>query len=166
MIGFLEARKGHYNFLNSHMDIIAEARIKVGIIGEGPERDRLERFIHESNLKQLIFLLGNREDYGSFMSSAKVIVHPSVGSEDMPLVIIEALARGCVILSSKVAGLSQYLTDGVNAVFLTETPDFYSLLNDESYRLFLSDNAINLYSTTFSKQKYVRRWIEVIEGRT
>lgn len=165
MIGFLEVRKGHYDFLTRYKSEIIRRNLKVGIIGDGPEKRRLENLIFENNLKTHVTLLGPRKDYASFMSSAKVIVHPSIGSEDMPLVIIEALARGCVILCSKVAGLSQYLTDGENAVFLKDNIDFQALLNEQFYRQRLAENAIELYKRTFSKEKYIVRWLEVIMER-
>ena len=104
MIGYLEKRKGHLQFLNDFYKQILKYDLKVAIIGGGPEFDELNNFILQSECGKNISLLGFREDYLDILLASKVLVHPSVGSEDMPLIVIEALGLGCIVASSQVAG--------------------------------------------------------------
>ena len=65
------------------------------IVGEGPERAQLESLIENWSLQQHVVLLGHiaRGDLPSLYDEADVVVLTS-HSEGIPLVLMEAMARG------------------------------------------------------------------------
>ena len=72
----------------------------VAIIGEGPERDRLEALGHEHGVR----LLGARADAASLLCAFDVLAAPS-RFEGLPLVAIEALHAGVPVVASDIDGL-------------------------------------------------------------
>ena len=70
------------------------------IAGEGPERRRLASLIRQNRLRDRLTLLGHvpREQMDSLYRRADVVVLTS-RSEGIPLVLMEAMARGSIVLA-------------------------------------------------------------------
>lgn len=83
------------------------------IAGEGPERRNLERLIRKYALDERVHLLGHvpsaRQDW--LYERADVVVLTS-RSEGIPLVLMEAMARGKVVLAPAVTGIPELVVDG------------------------------------------------------
>ena len=83
------------------------------IAGEGRERKRLERSIQKSRLQDRIKLLGQvaREQMESLYRCADVVVLTS-RSEGIPLVLMEAMARGKIVLAPAITGIPELVVAG------------------------------------------------------
>ena len=82
------------------------------MLGEGPERPRLERLIGELGLADLVALPGFVENPLAYMAKADVLALSS-RVEGMPTVIIEALACGTPIVATDCPhGPAELLGDG------------------------------------------------------
>lgn len=83
------------------------------IAGDGPERRNLERLIRECCLGEWVSLLGSvaREQMNSHYDRADVVVLTS-RSEGIPLVLMEAMARGRVVLAPAITGIPELVTSG------------------------------------------------------
>jgi colanic acid/amylovoran biosynthesis glycosyltransferase len=83
------------------------------IAGEGPERERLERSIKKSHMEDRIKLLGHvaREQMDSLYRCADVVVLTS-RSEGVPLVLMEAMARGRIVLAPAITGIPELVIAG------------------------------------------------------
>lgn len=77
--------------------------IRCLLIGEGPERRRLENRIAEAGLDEHITLTGAlpREKVLELLAQSKVLVHPS-SYESFGFVLLEALQQGTFVVSSPV----------------------------------------------------------------
>lgn len=101
------------------------------IAGDGPERSRLESQIHAVGLHDRVTLLGyvSREEINARFDAADVVVLTS-RSEGIPLVLMEAMARGSVVLAPAITGLPELVLRD-KAGFLYEPgsmPDFLDRL--------------------------------------
>jgi colanic acid/amylovoran biosynthesis glycosyltransferase len=78
------------------------------IAGDGPERHRLESLIRKSDLQEQVTLLGHvaREQMDSLYDRADIVVLTS-RSEGIPLVLMEAMARGKVVLAPAITGIPE-----------------------------------------------------------
>lgn len=78
------------------------------IAGEGPERRQLEQLIQEERLHDRITLAGHvaQPQLDSLYRQAKVIVLTS-RSEGIPLVLMEAMARGGIVLAPAITGIPE-----------------------------------------------------------
>lgn len=83
------------------------------IAGEGPERRRLESLIRQNGLEERVTLLGHvaRAQMPSLYDRADVVVLTS-RSEGIPLVLMEAMARGKVVLAPAITGIPELVVAG------------------------------------------------------
>jgi colanic acid/amylovoran biosynthesis glycosyltransferase len=83
------------------------------IAGEGPERHNLESDIRQSGLEERITLLGHvaRERMDWLYDRANVVVLTS-RSEGIPLVLMEAMARGKIVLAPGITGIPELVSPG------------------------------------------------------
>jgi colanic acid/amylovoran biosynthesis glycosyltransferase len=83
------------------------------IAGEGPERRRLEMLIREKRLRGQITLLGHvaRAEMNSLYRRADVVVLTS-RSEGIPLVLMEAMTRGRIVLAPAITGIPEIVIPG------------------------------------------------------
>lgn len=81
------------------------------IVGDGPERVRLERRLRQEDLKGTTRLLGKVDDDTllTCYQAADVSVVPSVELEGFGLVVLESLAAGTPVIGSTVGGLPEVL---------------------------------------------------------
>lgn len=137
---------------------------KLFIYGEGPERPILEDKLQYLGLKQSVFLLGNVSNIWDAISDADFFVLPS-NYEGMPNALIEAMALGIPVISTKVAGTKELITDYVNGR-LVDIGDSKALLEamidmseDFNKRISYSRKAVTKieeYRLDFIMERWVR----------
>lgn len=103
------------------------------IVGDGPERDYLLSLIKEYNLDHKVKLLGakNNDEIIPLISSAGIFLMPCVKDENgdmdgIPVAMMEAMACGTPVVSSKISGIPDLVLEGVNG-FLVEQNDSVSV---------------------------------------
>jgi colanic acid/amylovoran biosynthesis glycosyltransferase len=86
---------------------------KCFIAGEGPERHNLESLIRQYAMEEDIQLLGqlSGEQINSLYGRADVVVLTS-RSEGLPLVLMEAMARGKIVLAPAITGIPELVAPG------------------------------------------------------
>jgi N-acetyl-alpha-D-glucosaminyl L-malate synthase BshA len=86
--------------------------VKLVLVGDGPERARVEQRAKELGLLQHVELLGMRSDFASRLARASVFVLPSE-LESFGLAALEAMSAGVPVLAYRVGGLAEVVDDGV-----------------------------------------------------
>jgi len=76
------------------------------IIGEGPERSKIENLIKKNNLENNVFLIGFITDAFECLKAFDLFVLPSV-KEGQPWTILEAMAAGVPIVATNIAGIPE-----------------------------------------------------------
>lgn len=81
------------------------------IAGDGPERENLKSQIRDSGLRDRVALIGHvaRPQMNSLYERADVVVLTS-RSEGIPLVLMEAMARGKLVLAPDITGISELVS--------------------------------------------------------
>jgi len=103
--------------------IKAMTRVKDGslvIIGDGPERTKLELLSKHLELSDRVFFTGwisERSGILDHLEQATVFVLPSL-SEGLPRVLIEAMACGLPVVATNVGGVPEAVVDGVNGLLV------------------------------------------------
>lgn len=95
----------------------ARASVRVLIVGDGPERPRLERLIDTLGLHDTVLLLGNRGDVMDVLAACDVAVCCS-DFEGTPLAVIEYMAAGKAVVGTRVGGVPDLVEDGVSGVLV------------------------------------------------
>ena len=89
------------------------------VIGDGPERERLERRAREGGLNGRVRFVGSlpREQVLEALARAEIAVLPS-DWENFPHAAVEALAVGTPLVATAVGGVGEIVVDGVNGLLV------------------------------------------------
>ena len=82
------------------------------LVGEGPERPRLEALSRELGLDPAAVLLGRRSDIPELLGQADLFAFSTTAAEGFGIALIEAMAAGLPILASDVPACREVLKDG------------------------------------------------------
>lgn len=92
-------------------------RLRVLIAGEGHLRPELEALVERHGLAPVVSLPGNRDDLGQIMAAADLLAMPSRW-EGVPMVLLEALARGLPVVGTRIPGLADVVEDGRHGILV------------------------------------------------
>jgi glycosyltransferase involved in cell wall biosynthesis len=92
-----------------------DIHFECAIAGDGPERASLEKLIGDLDLQGEIHVLGHlsRQQLDVCYAEADLVVLTS-RSEGIPLVLMEAMARGKPVLAPAITGIPELVLDGQN----------------------------------------------------
>ncbi len=87
--------------------------IELRIIGDGPERARLEKIIQHENLQARISITGflTGDALAAALQDVNVVVMPSTWEETAGLSAIEQMMRGRLVIAADIGGLSEVTGD-------------------------------------------------------
>ena len=88
------------------------------MVGDGPDREQLERRAHELGVVRDTLFLGYQEDVAPFYAAFDALVLPS-SNEGTPVSAIEALAAGRPVVATRVGGVPDVVQEGEDG-FLVE----------------------------------------------
>ncbi len=112
-IGRLEEQKGIDDLLTAFATIAPRfPQSHLVLVGDGPDRQKLEICSVSLGLKRRVWFLGRRTDVPQLLAGANLFVLASRW-EGMPNVVLEAMAAALPIVSTRVEGTSELLTEGV-----------------------------------------------------
>lgn len=113
-VGVLRHEKGLDYLLESLIDLlILNNNFKLTIVGDGPERENLEKFIEENNLTSFVEFKGFiplGEELLEVYRNNDIFVLPSI-SEGTPRVLTEAMANGLAIVATDVGGIPSLINN-------------------------------------------------------
>jgi glycosyltransferase involved in cell wall biosynthesis len=108
------------------LEIVAAARAQgvdavLCMVGDGPDRERLEQIAHEIGIARSCYFVGYQTDVAGYYRLFDAFLLPSV-NEGTPVSAIEALASGTPVVANRVGGVPDVVRDGVDG-FLVEQGD-------------------------------------------
>lgn len=125
-------------------------RIKFGIVGEGPCREKLEGLCRDLNLSENIEFLGYQSDIATHFNKAKLSIVTSE-RETGPLTAIESMICGVPVISSRCGDtVNDLIRDGIDGYLIDNYDDHNAfaekiayLLTDDAILSSFSKNAVN-----------------------
>jgi glycosyltransferase involved in cell wall biosynthesis len=139
------------------------------LVGDGPNRERLEALKVELGLTDRVHFLGARRDVPELLAKADLFVLASHW-EGLPISIIEAMRAGLPVVASDVGGVSEQVSDGVNG-FLTPAADV-DVLRSKLQKLIDSPDSMKQmgaagrkrFEQDFRIEKAISRTLEIYES--
>jgi glycosyltransferase involved in cell wall biosynthesis len=138
-VGRLKAPKD-YGTLTRAFAALPSGTFEALIVGDGPDRPKVEAELVRLGLANAVRLLGERTDVPVLLAGSDVFVLSST-SEGLPLSVEEAMAAGLPVVASAVGGVPELVVDGETG-YLVPPGDaerlaeaLGSLLDDPALRL-------------------------------
>ena len=159
----LRAEKSHEIFLRAARDVATRHReAHFLVLGDGPRRGELEAIARELGLGDRCRFAGHRTDVPQLLRCMDVGVLTS-DREGLPLAILEYMASGLPLVSTRVGGIPEAIRDGENG-FLLEAGDVGSiaervsrLLDDSTLRENMAARGERIFNDEFSEAAMVKK---------
>ncbi len=133
-VGRLIDKKGFADLISACRLLVERGKsFRCQIIGEGPLEEKLRRQIDELNLQNCVELVGPKPQHeiAEHLATGTVFVLPSVidangGMDNLPTVIMEAMATGLPVISTAIGGIPEMVIDNETG-FLVSAGDVVAL---------------------------------------
>ncbi len=168
-VGRLSREKAHGELIAAFSSLCGsspEANAKLLIVGDGPERGRLEAAADSFGCRKAVVFAGQQTDVWPLYFAADVFVLPS-HSEGSPNVLLEAMAAGVPIVATAVGGVPEMVEDNQSALLVpSEDPQALAaaiarVLKDKDLAQRLAANASALVSSRYTTQNYVKALVKI-----
>jgi N-acetyl-alpha-D-glucosaminyl L-malate synthase BshA len=154
------------------IDVFAKVReatpCRLLLIGDGPEREAIERMARERDLCPHVDFLGDREFIADILPAGDVFLLPSE-HESFGLAALEAMSCGLPVVASNIGGLHEVVEDG-DTGFLFDPHDadgmsavITELFQDGTRRKEIGLKARERAKRDFGKDKIVEEYISFYE---
>lgn len=136
------------------------------IVGDGPQRARLERYSHVINIEDRVHFLGHRGDVSEMMPHFDVLLLAS-GFEGLPNSVMEAMAAGVPVVATDIPGNRDLVVENVTGFLVPkgDRGEFASrvqqILNDRELAQRLGESGKQRIAEHFSIEKMVRSHAEL-----
>jgi colanic acid/amylovoran biosynthesis glycosyltransferase len=119
-VGRLVPAKGQHILLSAIYQLAkSERRVRLRLVGGGPDREILEREVIKRGLSEYVVFEGviNQDQIRELFYNADVFVLPSF-AEGIPVALMEAMAMGVPCVTTFVAGISELIRNGVDGILV------------------------------------------------
>lgn len=172
-IGRLSHEKGYLDLIDIFKELHQKyPDSKLNIIGDGPDRKKIEKKIKDNKLEDYIILHGfqEKEYINKYLEKSSVYIMTSY-TESFGLVLLEAFAYGipCVAYSSA-EGANEIISDNWDGYLIKDRDKnkmikrICELLSNRNRRLIMGANGIKK-AQEFNTQKTKQKWIEIINRK-
>jgi glycosyltransferase involved in cell wall biosynthesis len=137
------------------------------VLGEGPERARLEALARELGVAERVHLPGREPDVSAWLRRADVLVHPARW-EGFGLALLEAMLCSLPVVASRVSSIPEIVVDGETGLLVPpDDPDALAAAVREVLRKPARYGAAGLARAReeFSVARMAERTLAVYEGR-
>jgi glycosyltransferase involved in cell wall biosynthesis len=120
----LFAKNGVEYFIRALPRIRMAMSIDAVLVGDGPERERLEALARELGVSDMVTFLGSRPntEMPALLADADAAVFPSL-MEATSVAALEAMSAGVPVAASRVGGLPEIVDETVGTLFESADPE-------------------------------------------
>lgn len=116
-IGRQSVEKGFSDLLRAFGHVVSErvGKVQLVLVGDGPERPRLEALARQLGIADRVVFAGVRTDVRELLQRFTLVAFSS-HFEGMPIAVLEAMAAGRCIVASDAEGIVNCVDDGREAL--------------------------------------------------
>jgi len=118
-IGRLVPSKGHISLIDSIREIKKKIpRIKMIVIGDGPDKDKLINYAGKIHVAENIIFAGKRIDARDVLSACDIFVFPVLYGEGLSVALLEAMAASLPCIATSIPANAEVITHGLNGLLV------------------------------------------------
>lgn len=163
----LDAIKNHQLMLAALKKLpVRYAKVILLIVGDGPEREKLEKLTSDLDMVDRVIFTGFREDATRLYKIIDIFLLPSF-SEGTPMTLLEAMSARVPSIVSNVGGNPEIIEHGKNGfVFPSNDLEEFCkqltlLCESKEKRKYMGDNARLLYEERFTVECMAREYQKI-----
>jgi glycosyltransferase involved in cell wall biosynthesis len=169
LVGRLAWEKGVDVFLRAAAKVLVELpEVRFVVVGDGPDREKLEGLIEELGIGASVAMLGRREEMAGVYASLDVMVSAS-RQEGLPMAILEGMASAQAIVATAVGEVPKVVADGKTGVLVAAedvealAAGIAGLVRDPARRARLGAAARQLVREEYSAERMAAEYLRVYE---
>jgi len=119
IIGRLDPVKDHKTLFDAIQKLKDKhKKLKLSVIGDGSERQKLEEYVHQIHLEEEIAFLGAKNDIAEQLKDLDVFILSSI-AEGIPITLIEAMSCGLPTVTTDVGGIPEVVLDNQTGILVS-----------------------------------------------
>ena len=160
--------KGHRYLIQGIPAVLAEfPRARFVLAGEGESRPSMTALAEQLGVAERVTFTGEISDALDLIRKSDLFVLPSVSSEGLPITLVEAMALGRPVVTTRAAGIPEIAEDGVTARVVAPrdatalSSAIVSVLKDRHFAGRMAAQARAVARERFSADRMARRTEEL-----
>lgn len=164
-VGRVDSQKNYRRLVNVHKRLIDDGyEIQTFVIGDGIEKDELERLVKENKNEDSFKFLGRKDNPFPYVKHADLFVLSSI-YEGLPTVLYESIILKTPCVTTDVAGAEEILEDKYGFVVKNDDEALYiGIKQILDKRDLLDTYKENLKSYKFDKQDIIRKVEKILDN--
>ena len=166
IVATLRSWKGH-RYLLQAVAALRRDDVMLAVVGDGPQREALERLAAELDFGARIRFAGNQEDVAPWLQSFDLFCLPSYANEGVPQALMQAMACALPVVTTPVGSIDEIVEDGVSGVMVPPESSeglraaLAALLDDASRRRSLGERALATARGRFGEALMIEKMLAV-----
>jgi glycosyltransferase involved in cell wall biosynthesis len=180
IVSILRVNKGHIILLQAIKRVVEsnpkfKNQMRFLIEGQGVLKDQLESYVKENFLEDICLFVGSERNVMNLMNSIDVLILPSIGMEDFPNVILEAMGNGKAVIASRLSGTPEQVREQKNGIlvepgnveqlsqaitYILENPEIVKRMGKKSKEIFEKE-----FEHSYSVKKYIKLYETILKEK-
>jgi len=167
-VGEFKAVKNPLLLVQAHGELShhnANPTVHLVMIGDGPLREAAQLMANKNGAEHAVHFVGLKppQEVAQYMQAADVLCVPS-DNEGVPNVVLEAFACGLAVVSTRVGGIPEVLTESFlgRLVAKRNAPELVSALQ-ETLRTTTEPERIRTHALRFSWERCATEYLQLLE---
>jgi glycosyltransferase involved in cell wall biosynthesis len=133
------------------------------VVGDGPRRAHLERRVDEMGLRDAVRFAGNQDNVEQWLATIDIFALPSYGEEGVPQAIMQAMACGLPVISTRVGAIPEAVVADQTGLLIPARDSaalvaaIADLLHDPAKRRRFSSAAVEYARSNFGIEEMLDR---------
>lgn len=117
IIATLRSWKGHKYLLKAIAEL-DDPRLRLVIVGDGPQREKLNRLTVELGLTRVVRFAGQQRDVSPWLRALDIFALPSYANEGVSQAVMQAMATGLPVITTPIGSSADVVKAGLTGVLV------------------------------------------------
>lgn len=165
-VGRLSEEKGIFDLIKEiKKNINLFKNKKFYIIGSGPQEKEIKEYVKKHDMEKNFIFWGFKAEVECFYENMDVLMIPS-HTEALPMVLLEAMAHGVIVLSMDVGSIGEVIINQKNG-FLIKKGNYKEfierllMLGNEEETKYIRENAYKTVKVNYNYDLYLKKLIKI-----